>query len=74
MKYSAVGFEFAGAVAVFGWIGYWLDERNGWFPWGVLTGVALGMVGATYNLIRESQAAEREARDEDRGASGNGSR
>lgn len=73
MKYSGVGFEFVGAIAGFGLVGYWLDRRYGWSPWGVLAGVGLGMVGATYNLIRETQQAEREARAEDREASGNDS-
>lgn len=66
MKYSGVGFEFVGGVAGFGVIGYLLDRHYGWSPWGVLAGVGLGMVGATYNLIRETQQAEREARAEDR--------
>jgi F0F1-type ATP synthase assembly protein I len=67
MKYSGVGFGFVGGVVGFGLLGYLVDSRYGSSPWGVLVGVALGMIGATYNLIRESQAAEREARAEDRG-------
>ena len=68
MKYSGVGFGFVGAIAGFGLIGFWLDKHYGWSPWGVLVGVALGMVGATYNLIRDAQSAEREAATEDREA------
>jgi F0F1-type ATP synthase assembly protein I len=66
MKYSGVGFGFVGGVAGFGLIGYWIDNHYHSSPWGVLVGVALGLIGATYNLIRDSQAAEREARAEDR--------
>lgn len=73
MKYSGVGFEFVGAIAGFGLVGFLLDQHYGWSPWGVLAGVGLGMVGATYNLIRETQQAEREARAEDREASRNDS-
>lgn len=74
MKYSGVGFEFVGAIAGFGLVGYWLDRHYGWSPWGVLAGVGLGMVGGTYHLIRQAQQAEREARAEDRGAGRNDSR
>jgi len=67
MKYSGVGFGFVGAVAGFGYVGHLIDNHFNSSPWGVLIGVALGMIGATYNLIRDSQSAEREAAAEDRG-------
>ena len=56
-----MGFEFAAAVAGFTLLGYWVDRHYGHSPWGVLIGVALGLIGGMYNLIRESLAASREA-------------
>jgi ATP synthase protein I len=75
VRYSGVGVELAGAVAVFALIGYWLDERYGWTPWGMLVGLALGFTGGLYNLVRESLQAEREAKieDESRKSDGSGS-
>jgi F0F1-type ATP synthase assembly protein I len=56
-----MGFELAGAVAGFTLVGYWVDHHFRTFPWGVLIGLALGLVGGMYNLIRESLAASRAA-------------
>jgi F0F1-type ATP synthase assembly protein I len=46
------GFEFAAAVAGFTLIGYWIDHHYGSSPKGLLIGLGLGLVGATWNLIR----------------------
>ena len=56
-RHAGVGIEFAAAVAGFALLGYWVDLRYETSPWGVLIGVALGLIGGTYNLIRESMAA-----------------
>ncbi len=52
-----MGVEFAAAVAGFGLVGYWIDNRYSTGPWALLIGVGLGLVGGTYNLIRASMAA-----------------
>ncbi|MBW8876554.1 MAG: AtpZ/AtpI family protein [Acidobacteria bacterium] len=57
---SGIGFEMAAAVAGFTLIGYWWDRHFGSSPWGLLTGAALGLIGGTYNLIRQSQSAFKE--------------
>ena len=44
-------------MAGFGLIGWWVDSKWDTSPWGVLIGVALGLFGATYNLVRETMAA-----------------
>jgi F0F1-type ATP synthase assembly protein I len=54
---SGIGFELVAAVVGFTLIGYWWDRHFGSSPWGVLTGVALGLIGGTYNLIRQSLSA-----------------
>ena len=46
------GFEFAAAVAGFTLIGYWIDHHFGSSPKGLLIGLGLGLVGATWNLVR----------------------
>lgn len=48
-------------------VGLWVDRSYDCRPWGVLIGAVLGLVGGTYNLIRESlrgiKEAEREAQE-----------
>jgi F0F1-type ATP synthase assembly protein I len=46
------GFEFAAAVAGFTLIGWWIDHHYDSSPKALLIGLALGLVGATWNLIR----------------------
>lgn len=56
-RHAGIGVEYAAAVAGFGLIGYWIDLKFETGPWALIIGVALGLIGATYNLIRESKAA-----------------
>jgi F0F1-type ATP synthase assembly protein I len=65
MRYSALGVELAAAIVGFALVGFWIDRRYGTAPWGLVVGVALGVVGGMYNLIRQSLAASREAASED---------
>lgn len=60
-----MGFELAAAVAGFTLVGYWVDRHYQTYPWGILIGLALGLIGGMYNLIRDSLAASRQARSED---------
>jgi F0F1-type ATP synthase assembly protein I len=60
LRFTGVGFEFVAAVAGFGLVGYWIDRRYDTDPWGVIIGVALGLIGGTYNLIRDSLAGFKE--------------
>jgi F0F1-type ATP synthase assembly protein I len=65
LRHAGVGVELAAAVAGFTLIGYWIDRHFGSAPWGLIVGLALGLVGGMYNLVRESLAAAKEARAED---------
>jgi ATP synthase protein I len=67
-RYSGIGLELAGAVGGLALVGYWIDGKFGTKPWGILAGVVIGLVGGLYNLIRESLAAVREGKSEDRDA------
>lgn len=51
----AVVMEFLGYLAVLGYGGYWLDERYGWSPWGLLAGLLLGTAAGLYRLIRDAE-------------------
>lgn len=59
IRLSSIGFELVAAVAGFTLLGYWWDLHYGTSPWGLLTGVVLGLVGGMYNLIRQSLIASR---------------
>jgi len=72
VRYSGVGLELAGATAGLALVGYWIDGRFGTQPWGILSGVVIGLVGGLYNLVRESLQAVREAKVEDQLASDEG--
>ncbi len=65
VRYSGVGLELAGATAGLALVGYWIDTKYGTSPWGMLGGVAIGIVGGLYNLVKESLAAIREAKRDD---------
>jgi F0F1-type ATP synthase assembly protein I len=65
-KLSGIGIELAAAVAGFTLAGYWWDRHFHTGPWGLLIGLALGLVGGTYNLIRQSLNASREAASGDK--------
>jgi len=56
-SYAGIGIEYAAAVAGFALVGWWIDSRWDTSPWGVLIAAALGLIGATYNLVRQSLAA-----------------
>ena len=66
VRHSGVGLELAGAVAGFSLIGYWIDRHYDTSPWGLVVGLALGVVGGLYNFVREALQATREAQQEDR--------
>ena len=70
---SGIGFELVAAVAGFTLMGYFWDRHFGSSPWGVLTGAVLGLVGGTYNLIRQSLSITR-GNGETRKPSGDGER
>ena len=65
VRHSGVGLELAGATAGLALVGHWIDGRYGSAPWGILAGVVIGIGGGLYNLVKESLAAAREAKDDD---------
>ncbi|NLE30027.1 MAG: AtpZ/AtpI family protein [Phycisphaerae bacterium] len=65
LKYSGLGFELAGAVAIFCLIGYFVDQRWGTSPIGLITGAIIGIVGGMYLLIKEAYGMNKAFQEED---------
>jgi F0F1-type ATP synthase assembly protein I len=60
-RLAGIGFEFGASIAVFMLLGYWVDRHWGiQRRWGLLVGTLLGLVGGTYNFIRETRRAVRQ--------------
>ena len=49
-----VGLEIAVGVGLGAAVGYWLDHRYDWSPWGILIGTMLGLAGGMYLAIKEA--------------------
>lgn len=66
-----LGSGFALAMGLFAWLGHQWDERNQTAPWGVLTGVALGLAYGVYEvwklvkMAEQTETRENELRDGD---------
>lgn len=50
----AMGFEFAGAVLVASFIGFWIDRWLGTSPWCLIGGMVLGFATGVYGMIKVS--------------------
>src|SRR5262245_25863685 len=49
---AAVSYTLIGAIVLFGGLGYACDSWRGTAPWGVFTGLMLGIVVGFYELIK----------------------
>lgn len=52
--YLHLGLQYAVTVAACSYGGWWLDQRYNWGPWGLICCSMLGVVAATYHLIKET--------------------
>ena len=52
-RYAGLGLQFAATTGVFVLMGYELDKRMGWSPWGLVTLGMLGLIGGLYLLIKD---------------------
>lgn len=59
MRFSAMGFEFAGAVLILGYIGIKVDERYGSNPWGTFGGLMIGMALGLFTMIKQLEKLNR---------------
>ena len=58
-RLTGLGIEFAAAVGGLTVLGVWIDRRFETAPWGVLIGAGIGLIGGTYNMIRDGLRAGR---------------
>ena len=54
VRYSGMGFELAAAIVACTLVGLWVDHRFGTGRKGITTGAILGIVGGTYNFVRQA--------------------
>jgi F0F1-type ATP synthase assembly protein I len=52
-RYAGLGLQFAGTTLIFVLMGYQLDKKMGWSPWGLVSLGMLGVIGGLYLLIKE---------------------
>ncbi len=55
LKWSGLGIEFCGVVALFSYFGFKLDEEFQTSPWFLLGGFFIGFVGMMYLIIKEAR-------------------
>lgn len=72
VRMASSGFDLAIVVGGFTAVGWWLDRKYGWAPWGVLTGAVLGVVGGLSNFLRAARIATRQALGDGAERSGDG--
>jgi F0F1-type ATP synthase assembly protein I len=53
-RHLGAGLQMLVGVLLGYFVGNWLDKKYGWAPWGVLFGVALGLAGGMYLLIKDA--------------------
>lgn len=53
-QYLGLGLEVMMGVLLGLGVGWWLDEKFGWSPWGVLVGTMLGLASGMYLLLKQT--------------------
>ena len=51
-EYAGLGIQLGGAIALFAFVGWWLDERLGTSPWLLIALVFLGAFAGFYSVYR----------------------
>lgn len=59
-RFAGVGLEVGVGVGLGALIGYWIDKRFGFSPWGLLVGAMLGFAGGMYLLLKETLRMNRD--------------
>ncbi|MCA9525073.1 MAG: AtpZ/AtpI family protein [Myxococcales bacterium] len=67
-RHASVGLEVGVAVAIGAGIGWWLDGRYGWAPWGLMVGTLVGVGAGIKALVRVVHEVNRESAEDDRRA------
>lgn len=58
-KYAGFGFQLAGSILLFLYLGQWLDRRVGTEPLFLLLGVFTGLAASIYSVYRSLMADQR---------------
>jgi F0F1-type ATP synthase assembly protein I len=53
-RYLALGTQLAVTVGLFVGLGWWLDQKFGWSPWGLLVTATLGIGVAMYGFLKDA--------------------
>ena len=56
--YTGVGVSFLAEIGVFAAAGWWCDGYFGSRPWIMVAGVFLGLIAATYHLLKQVEGIE----------------
>ncbi|OWY71823.1 hypothetical protein B7486_09185 [cyanobacterium TDX16] len=59
MKYAGVATQFAVTLGVFGYIGLSADQKYACDPWGVLTGILLGMGLGIWSMLKQLEKLDK---------------
>lgn len=51
-EFAGLGLQFAGAILLFGGLGYWLDGKLGTSPWLLILLIFVGAGAAFYSMYR----------------------
>lgn len=51
-KYLTAGTQLAVTVGLFAALGWWVDQKMGWSPWGVLCLGTLGIAAGMYHFVK----------------------
>lgn len=50
-RYSGLGLQLFVSIGLLAWLGWWVDERMGWSPFGLLVGVFLGFAAGLISIL-----------------------
>jgi len=64
VKYAGFGFQLAGSILLFLYLGRWVDRRVGTEPLFLLLGVFIGLAASIYSLYRSLMADQRREDDQ----------
>jgi ATP synthase protein I len=53
-KFVGAGTQLTVTVLLFVGLGYWLDQRYGWSPWGILSFGMLGVAAGLYHFVKDA--------------------
>ncbi len=53
-RWAGLGFEIAGVLVVFCYMGYQLDKAWNTGPWFLIAGFAIGFIGIFYTIFKQS--------------------